>query len=435
MTDRASTSTRTVWMPSPALAAAVVIGVVGLVAAFVMSRAEPAFVGAPLLVAAALGWERRPSGDSVTLDTSADSEDGIQTSHGLPLLTVRVHAGAAQHPEALQLRLSLGGAAPVDAVVTARAAAGLTAEVPLVHSGRQRVVAVEARAVGADAAWVGVPGEEAAIERVVRPRQAPVRSLPLPARLLGLTGQHVSTRPGEGGEFRDIDLFHPGDRLRRIDWRATARAGRAGELYVRRTTATSDAAIHLVIDARDDLTGVVVDWSERYPRPAVSSLDLAREAAASLTAAYAAAGDRVGFDDLSEYGRVLPPRAGARHRERVLRAIELTSATGTTFQRVRAPRLSPGALVFVLSTFLDDQPVTLAHTWRAAGHRVIAVDVLPARDVRELTSRDRLALRTVELARSIRLEQLQAGGAELVRWEDAPGREASLRAIAAGRRR
>lgn len=435
MTERASTSTRPAWMPSPALAAAVVIGIVGLVAAFVMSRAEPALVGAPLLVAAALAWGRRPTDDSVTMDTSTSAEGGIHTSQGMPLLPVRVHAAAAPHPDALQLRLSLGGGAPVDAVLTPRAAAVLSAEAPVVHSGPQRVVAVEARALGADAAWVGMPGEEAAMERVVRPLQAPVRSLPLPARLLGLTGQHVSTRPGEGGEFRDIDLFHPGDRLRRIDWRATARAGRAGELYVRRTTATSDAAVHLVIDARDDLTGVVADWPERYPRPAVSSLDLAREAAASLAAAYAAVGDRVGFDDLGESRRVLPPRAGARHRERVLRAIELTSATGTTFQRVRAPRLSPGALVFVLSTFLDDQPVTLAHTWRAAGHRVIAIDVLPTRDVRELTSRDRLALRTVELARRIRLDQLQAGGAELVRWENAPSREASLRAIAAGRRR
>ncbi|MGN7798732.1 DUF58 domain-containing protein, partial [Leifsonia sp. 22587] len=128
-------------------------------------------------------------------------------------------------------------------------------------------------------------------------------------------------------------------------------------------------------------------------------------------------------------------RAGARHRERVLRAIDLTRATGTAFQRVRSPRLSPGALVYVLATFLDDQPATLALTWRAAGHRVIAVDVLPARDPGDLAPRDVLALRTIELERRLRLDQLQGGGVELLRWQDPAAREAALRALTAGRRR
>ncbi len=424
-------------MLSPSLAAAVILGVIGVVVAFVMSRPEPALVGAPLLLAAAMGWDRRPSStasadapsDLVTVTASVASAAGVHDDGGVPVLSVELGASATQRPDALQLRLALGGAAPVDAVVTPRAAVALRGEVPVVHSGRQQVAGVQARAVGADAAWVGEPGEEAAVDRVVRPRQLPVRSLPLPARLLGLTGQHTSSRPGDGGEFRDIDLFHPGDRLRRIDWRATARAGRAGELYVRRTTATSDAAVHLVLDARDELGAAVADWPRPYPRPAVSSLDVAREAASSLAAAYSAVGDRVGFDDLGESRRVLPPRAGARHRERVLRAIELTVPNGVPYQRVRAPRLSPGSLAFVLSVFLDDQPLTLALTWRAAGHRVIAVDVLPAREGRDLPVRDRLALRTIELERRVRLQQLQAGGVELLTWEDPAVREAAFLAL------
>ncbi|MFP3465450.1 DUF58 domain-containing protein [Leifsonia sp. SIMBA_070] len=437
MTDRDARETRTPtgWTLSPALAGAVVVGVIAVVAAFVMSRVEPALVGAPLLLAAALAWDRRPSADVVITSSASYGEEAGTAADGIAAVTVHLRSGATERPDALQLRLALGGSAPMDAVVTPRAADRATGLVPLVHTGPQRLAAVEARAIGADAVWVSEPGEQAVVERVVRPRQAPVRSLPLPARLLGLTGQHVSTRPGDGGEFRDIDLFHPGDRLRRIDWRATARAGREGELYVRRTTATSDAAVHLVVDARDDVTGVVADWSRAYPRPAVSSLDIAREAASSLAVAYAAVGDRIGFDDLGESRRVLPPRAGARHRERVLRAIELTTATGSAFQRVRSPRLSPGALVFVLGTFLDDQPATLALTWRAAGHRVIAVDVLPARDAGDLAARERLALRTIELERTLRLDQLQAGGVELLRWPDASSREAGLRALTAGGRR
>jgi len=442
MTERAVTVTRTGWMPSPALAGAIVVGVIGVVAAFVMSRLEPALIGIPLLLSAAWGWDRRPAAsvDPVEIRTAVTVEEAAHNGDGDATLGIHVAASATQgrgtqRPDALHLRLGLGGAAPVEAVVTPRTAADLRSEVPIVHSGPQRVAAVEVRALGADAAWASTPADEAAVERVVRPRRAPLRSLPLPARLLGLTGQHISTRPGDGGEFRDIDLFHPGDRLRRIDWKATARAGRGVDLYVRRTTATSDAAVHLVLDARDDVSAVVADWPRAYPRPAVSSLDLAREAASSLAAAYAGAADRVGFDDLGESRRVLPPRAGARHRERVLRAIEATAANGAPFTRVRSPRLAPGSIVFVLSTFLDDQPVTLALTWRAAGHRVVAVDVLPARDARELPARDRLALRTIELERSLRLEQLQSGGVELLVWQDAALREAALRVLASGRAR
>ncbi|MEN0085943.1 MAG: DUF58 domain-containing protein [Leifsonia sp.] len=440
MTDRGRPPVDGGWMVSPALAGAVIVGLVGLVAAFVMSRPEPAFVGAPLLLAAALAWDRRPAREaSVEGDTqprmTVEAEEAASAPSGTPTVAVRIAASAVRHPDAVQVRLELGGEVPVDVVLTPRAAARIAGEIPLVHSGRQRVAAAQARELGADASWASEPGEQAELERVVRPRRRPVRALPLPARLLGLTGQHISTRPGDGGEFRDVDLFHPGDRLRRIDWRATARAGRAGELYVRRTTATSDAAVHLVVDARDDVSGVVADWSRAYPRPALSSLDVAREAAASLAAAYTAAGDRVGFDDLGGAQRVLPPRAGARHRERVLRAVDLTTATGTLYQRVRSPRLSPGALVFVLSTFLDDQPVTLALTWRAAGHRVIAVDVLPARDARDLSARERLALRTIELERRLRLQPLQSGGVEVMPWADVPAREAALRALTGGGRR
>jgi len=445
VSDRPDAAGGSGWMLSGALAGAVIVGLVGLVAAFVMSRPEPALVGAPLLLAAALAWDRRPPtagrGDDATHAADAQTrvtvvaDESAPATSTVPTLAVRIAATAVRRPDAVQLRLELGGEAPVDLVLTPSAAARVSAEVPFVHSGRQRVAAAQARELGADASWASEPGERAQLERVVRPRRRPVRALPLPARLLGLTGQHISTRPGDGGEFRDVDLFHPGDRLRRIDWRATARAGRAGELYVRRTTATSDAAVHLVVDARDDLSGVVADWSRAYPRPALSSLDVAREAAASLAAAYAAAGDRVGFDDLGGAQRVLPPRAGARHRERVLRAVELTTATGTLYQRVRSPRLSPGALVYILSTFLDDQPVTLALTWRAAGHRVIAVDVLPERDARDLSTRERLALRTVELERRLRLRRMQSGGVELMPWADAPAREAALRGLAGGRRR
>ena len=82
------------------------------------------------------------------------------------------------------------------------------------------------------------PQEPLLASRIVAPRRAAIGSLPLPRRLQGLTGAHESARAGDGGDFRDIHPFTAGDRLRRIDWKATARRGQnAADLYVRRTAA------------------------------------------------------------------------------------------------------------------------------------------------------------------------------------------------------
>jgi hypothetical protein len=90
----------------------------------------------------------------------------------------------------------------------------------------------------------------------------------------------------------------------------------------------------------------------------------------------------------------------------------------------------------VLSTFLDEPPLRLALTWRAAGHRVIAIDVLPKLDSRELVAREGVALQVVELERDVRLRRLAAAGIDMMRWQDAGGqaREARLRELSRPRR-
>ena len=110
----------------------------------------------------------------------------------------------------------------------------------------------------------------------------------------------------------------------------------------------------------------------------ISALDVAREAASSIAAGYIQAGDRVGFQDLSSRDRMIAHAGGSRHLWRLLRAIEITQPSAVPFRHQRPPIVPPGALVYLLSSLLDDQAVRLALRWRGNGHRVIAVDVLPA---------------------------------------------------------
>jgi hypothetical protein len=404
----------------------------------VLSRVDLVLLAVPLLVAAAWAREGRPpSGATSTVTASASARADATSAR--PAWDFTASVVAPRGAGAVQLRFGMLGGEPIDLITTPETAQDLSGGVPIMHSGRQVVLSLEHRVIGENAWWVGVPSGPTTVERVQRPTVVPVQSLVLPRRLQGLTGAHDSARPGDGGDFRDVHLFAPGDRLRRIDWKATARRAQVvSDLYVRRTAATADATVVIVVDSSSDVGQNVADWSRADPwEQGTSSLDLTRQAAASLAVAYSRAGDRVGYQDLSLTTRLVPPGGGARHLDRVLRTVALVQPSGVRPSRRRAPVLVPGALVYLLSTFLDEDAAHLADLWRAAGHRIVAVDVLPPAETRGLDARGRIAHRIVMLEREDRLAEMVASGVELLRWsEDRAGdRAATMRALSRPLRR
>jgi uncharacterized protein (DUF58 family) len=412
--DQIAATTTQRWLRSPGLmtgaAAALLLAAVGLVA----SRIDIAVLSVPLVAAVALSWDRRPAPDdkatvTLSLEDSGDSDIGY-----------RLDIAPPRRVETIVLRYSVLGGEAREFVVASPLTGELAGTVPLLHSGPQEVVRFDYRFLGADAVEASTPQEPIIGERVVAPSQMTIRSLPLPHRLQGMTGAHESARAGDGGEFRDIHPFTAGDRLRRIDWKATARHGQnAGDLYVRRTNALADATVLIVMDSRDDVGEQVAEWSRNTAaKKGISSLDIAREAASSIAGAYIAAGDRVGFQDLSSRARMIAHAAGGRHLWRLLRAIEITAPSATPFQHRRPPIVPPGALVYLLSSLLDDQSVNLALTWRGNGHRVIAVDVLPPARFARSTRYERVAHRMVMMERDDRTRVLRSHGVDLLRWAE-----------------
>lgn len=166
-------------------------------------------------------------------------------------------------------------------------------------------------------------------------------------------------------------------------------------------------------------------------------MDIARTAASSLAAGYIRAGDRVGFQDLASSARMIQHGGGSRHLARLLRAVELTGPSGPPIYRVRPPVVVAGALIYVLSTFLDDEAGRMATLWRGAGHRVIAVDVLPAPRLARLPREQVLAHRIITMERDDRIRSLVQAGIDLIRWQDGvhgASRAAQLRTLSRPRR-
>nr|WP_298040620.1 DUF58 domain-containing protein [uncultured Microbacterium sp.] len=390
------------------------------------SRPDVVVLGLPFALWCVLVLRRpRPARIAVTLDAGSGAEPG--TVHG----TVGVRAGA----DWVQLAIDQGGvrrgvadAADGDAVVRTTAR--------LRHSGPVELIAATARAVAFDGAWVSTTVPRRTLDWNAAPTPIRLGALPVASRLRGLHGIHRGSRPGQGGDFRDIHPFAPGDELRRVDWRATARlARRPGDLLVRRTDTLSDASVVIMIDTADDLGAVVATWGFPDPdRSGVTSLDLARQAALSIATAAIAAGDRVALHELSAGGRTIAPGAGVRHLARLRRAIAATGVSGTTTRYRRTPPVPHGATVHVLSPFIDRGATTLALALRASGHRVVAVDVLPVLDDARLNREQRLALRTVSAEHDDALIELRHAGADAIAWRlDGDGADAALRS--AGRMR
>ena len=403
-----------IWTRSAGLTAGGVVAIVLAAAGLLMARIDLALLALPLAVSLSWSWARRP--DRTGVATATLTLDGPKDS--VIDVTLAIEAPAGVDAIVLRYRALTGEAHEI--VVAGPPSGDLSMPLSLLHSGPQELFHVEYRFLGLDGATLSLPEEPLVASQVVAPRSTAIGRLPLPLRLQGLTGTHESARAGDGGDFRDIHPFTAGDRLRRIDWKATARRSQsAADLYVRRTAALSDATVLIVLDSRDDVGEQVAEWSRNTATAkGFSSLDVAREAASSIAVGYIAAGDRVGFQDLSSRNRMVAHAGGSRHLWRLLRTIEITVPTALPFRRVRPPIVPPGALVYVLSSLLDDEVVHLTLRWLANGHRVIAVDVLPAARFDRTTRYERVAHRIVMMERDERIRTLQARGVELLRWSE-----------------
>ena len=170
------------------------------------------------------------------------------------------------------------------------------------------------------------------------------------ARLRDLDGRTAVLVRGQGTEFDSLREYVPGDDVRSIDWRATARAG---DVVVRTWRPERDRHVLLVLDTGRTSAGRVGD----APR-----LDAAMDAALLLAALAARAGDRV---DLIAHDRIL--RAAVQGATATELLPSLVQAMAPLDARLVEPdwealaaeilRRAPHRSLVVLLTALDPAPV------------------------------------------------------------------------------
>ena len=163
-----------------------------------------------------------------------------------------------------------------------------------------------------------------------------------------LDGAAVSRRLGRGLDFAEVRAYQPGDDVRMIDWRVTARSGKAHtKLFVEER----ERPVLLVVDARASM---------RFATRGVYKSVLAARLAAVLGWSAVAAHDRVGgFALTDDWHAEVRPRSGRRGLMALFRAIDqgqrrapsdARGQLGDSLARLRHVA-QPGSTVVVLSDF------------------------------------------------------------------------------------
>jgi uncharacterized protein (DUF58 family) len=188
-----------------------------------------------------------------------------------------------------------------------------------------------------------------------------------PLELHATAGSRVARELAEGIEFAEVRPFRPGDRVRRINWRVSARRGSP---YVSDRHPERNADVILFLDTFTDVG-----------EARTGTLAFAVRAAAALAASYLARKDRVGVIGFGGVLHGLGPRLGTAQLYRILDAL-ITSEVVLSYAQKRVAfvprRLLPAkALVIAITPLIDERSIGALFDLRARGFDLVVLDVSP----------------------------------------------------------
>lgn len=396
---------------APKLGAYTGLAALGLVGALALGLPELVALAAPFALVTALGLAtgREPE-IAVTLELDRERALQHEQVEIRVAVTARVPVGRLQ----LFLRLPEGLAvAHGENLAALRLAAGETRELDLVARaerwGAFRVGDVFLRSFGP----FGVFRYEARIDcrRPLKVYPAPeaVRDLLRPLRTQVFAGNHVAREKGEGIEFADLRPFVPGDRIRHVNWRASARRGElwVNELHPERNT---DVVLFLDSFAQARLGGS-------------GTLDLAVAAATGLAQRYLKDKDRVGFVSFGGVLNWLLPGTGPVQLYRIVDSLLDTEVVlnyaWKDIDVIPRRTLPPRALVLALTPLLDDRATDALLDLRARGFDLAIVEISPlpfAEPGRGKTGE--LAWRLWTLSRDALRTRFERAGVPVAAWDE-----------------
>jgi uncharacterized protein (DUF58 family) len=412
---------------SPRLTGCAVAAAAGLVGALALRRPELAIAAAPfaLLLTLAVALARDPG---LEVELVVDTERTLEGAEVDAEVVVRTESAI----DRLELLLEL----PVGLEL----AEGSDARAVRLRPGEERVLPLRLRCTTWGLHDVGVVEArardrlrlvvwEGRFERIRQlkayPRPESLRRILSPVETQAFTGSEVSRVKGDGIEYADIREFAPGDRVRAINWRASARRG---QLVVNERHPERNTDVVLFVDAFADVRG-----ADR------STLDDAVRAAATVATRYLERRDRVGLVSFGGVLRWLRPGMGVSQRYRLVETLLETGVAPTYTWRdvnlIPTRILPPKSLVVAVTPLVDPRFVVALENLRARGFDLVVVEVDPVGLVEPGTREvERLAHRLWLLEREVLRSRLERLGVGVARWNDEISLEAAIEGVRTYRR-
>ena len=253
-----------------------------------------------------------------------------------------------------------------------------------------------------------LPGQLLILPPVLRLKHVPIR----PRRTRVYAGMIPARVGGPGVDFFGVRDYQPGDPPRRINWRVSAR--QTEELYSNEFEQERVADVGILLDGRDR-TNLFGGGHSIFEHSVL--------AAAALSDAFLAQGNRVGLLVYGKYLHWTLPAYGKLQREKILHALAGARSGGSDIFASLAhlpTRLFPvNSQIVVVSPLTTDDLGTLVHL-RARGYQVMVISPDPVRyEMTHLRPGDevRKAARILRLERDLLLKHLRRAGIQTLDWD------------------
>ena len=363
-----------------------------------------------LRVDGALGLDRALQGDLVTLTLDLEGDDverlelavevpyGIEVVEGSPRPAIRL-----AHEESRTIEL------------------GLRCE----RWGAYVLGGAHLRAHDRFGVLVREQDVEPTLPLKVYPHAETLRALLRPQETQVFAGNQVARARGEGIEFADLRPFTPGDRLRRVNWRASARRG---TLWVNEAHPERNADIVLFLDSFAEVR-----------RSGPGTLDLAVGAAGSLAERYLRHKDRVGLVSFGGVLNWLTPATGVVQLYRIVDALLDTEIVlnyaWKDLDVIPVRTLPPKALVVALTPLIDKRAVAALIDLRRRGFDLAVIEIDPAPYVEPGPEElEQLAFRLWRMRREALRAEYERVGVPVVPWRHGESLQVALEEVRSFRR-
>jgi uncharacterized protein (DUF58 family) len=247
----------------------------------------------------------------------------------------------------------------------------------------------------------------------VHPELNKFRPFPLrPQRTLHSAGSIPARLGGSGTDFWGVREYYPGDPLRRLDWRLTAR--HPHKFFTKEFEQEEIADIGLILDARQ---------KTNLPTGEDSLFEHAARATASLAEVFLRQGNRVSLLAYQRHITSVYPGYGKLQLNRVLHALaQITPESDdslNSLQFLPIQMFSSHSLIVIISPLMSGD-WRFFRRLRAYSYQVLLISPDPLDYARQLLPTDldsRLATRLTRLERQIEINQIAQLWIPVIDWQ------------------